>query len=214
MVYTSSYGLGLLGLAILTVLPTSCSKGTVREPKVVLPNVEYRSAMTDTIAPPGTIEDLVAGRDAVVVATLSTPGYEHIVTHSIAVGATPPDPSEGLAYMDEPVTDYSALASVVLKGTIQIGLPFIVRLNGHLNVIPSDLATLNVGVPISGRRYLIVLSDNGSEAPSPSYSPHYGAQDLIFVDRETVSYSDDTPVPYATGMTGDQFVQAVNAALQ
>lgn len=203
---------GLVIAALLVLVCTGCSSSERSESPTVS-SAAPNELGSSRVPPPSTISALVADRDAIVVASVSLPGTERIVVHPTPLNATPPDPSEGLDYMNEPVTDYVATCSDSLLGSISQGQAFTLRLNGQVSQVPTSVDVSSLGYPVSGRSYLIFLFDNQDEAPGPSFSPKWGANDLIFVDQSSVTYADGELVPFATGMTGAEFVNAVRDAV-
>ena len=148
---------------------------------------------------PNSIEELVAQSRIIVLGTIRS------VLDEIRFGAYGEDgkPTSGGEEPGTPYTDYEVRIESVLKddGDVEDGGTLVLRMFGHLSQ-QSDVVTLApVQLPQPGTHYLLALGQN----PDGTYGS--GSEGLIYVDGETVAYTDG--VAFSTELTGQEFVEAV-----
>lgn len=200
-------------LIILLITTTSCDRSDE-----YVDQTDTRPAMAVSesggLPLPDSIETLIANRDAIVIGTVSVPGVELIDYLPTPEGPPPPTDLPSLAtWMQEQVTDYTVTCINSLAGPLPENEAFILRLQGHKSALPTEMATMNFGEPQADTHYVMLLSVDPSEKLDPAYFMKYSINDMIIVDDSTVTYSDGTVVPYADGMTGAEFVTAVQEAI-
>lgn len=152
--------------------------------------------LRDGVPPPSSIEEIVVdGRDLIVVGTvIGTVGTETIQVDTEEPGpTTPPDV----------VRDLKVAVELVLDDKLgKIGSPayFVLR-------VP-----VNNSYPVDNEKYLFIASF-GSGETGETFSSMFDSKDWIKADTTPVQYADGEYVPYASGMTYSEFIDALEVEI-
>lgn len=198
----ASIALSLLGCTATKIRETTTktSKSTASE----------YSLTTEYV--PGSISELVSGKDVIVVGTMGHSISTTIIAHPTEDGFQLPDAHDnlGLDIANEPVTDFTFTPTDILlsDNSISINDPITVRWNGHLNDIPSEMVN-SVGWPQETRQYLLFLNQNLGESPEGTYSPLGGVYNALLIDGDNITYSNGISVEYAYNMDSSEFIEEV-----
>lgn len=179
---------------------------------------------------------LISVTGLLCVACSAEAPVEPVVLHDLGREAPEPDSLGYIARMERDLIAEGTARSVVGTETLyftELGEPgptaepenvsdllvevdhVLVDALGRIGSPPTFTYRITTGnsYPVIGQKYLFMASFNDSE-PGTTYSSWFTAHDMIIADTTPVQYADGVEVPYATGMTYAEFIEALEDELE
>lgn len=201
--------LALIAAAVAIVISTASSQSTGTGHQG---NVESVGPLADLAA-------MVASADIIVIGELDSIVKSSTFTGYNAYGTAIPVPTWTTTiiqpthtprpYNAVPFTDFFIDDSEIIKDDAPSNPLILRRLRSLLSNATQVAVDIVSDYPMGqvGEEYLFFLNTN----PDSTYGLRHGPWDRLIISGEEVTYSDgdQTPVPFASGMTPSEFVQAV-----